>query len=463
MVLTTKTTVAVSVILPNHVPHYNSTTQKMARSSGLLATTFRQLVPVFQFQTRRFSCSITQEIIKCKGNFKKAEMLLNTIEKQRKAIPLSAYQAMVKSCAQSRQPDRIIELLVHMSSPSSIVKPDMECYRTGIVSCTRSKKWRQSLKLLNRMEQEKVKPDIVCLSSAMNACKVGGQYQTALDIFFSLEQHGIKPDLIMCNNVISACEKGGLTEEGLRIFGSMEKYGIEPDAITCTAVICLYGRIGNWERALELFEKLEANSIVPDLLVYQNLIKALARAGQLEKTLFYFDSLKHKGFLPNDVIFNAVIDVCGQYRQWERALEIFDSMTKFKVSPNVHTFNKLITCLEISGQFDLSGEKLKLALAKGVYKTTWVDTSSTPVCFQKDTAPLVARCIMRLIISDLKKNKTVSSHIKIVFTNYEKGMISNEIKTAVQQYLWSENIEMREDPLLEGHFYVLTKQVLNSD
>lgn len=100
------------------------------------------------------------------------------------------------------------ELSVYPSLTTMLCLMKFRFHYNAMISATeKSRSYRDALKLLQEMEDNKIEKNEVTFSSAISSCEKCGEWRSALDLLDAMEREGIQRTSIAYNAAISACEK----------------------------------------------------------------------------------------------------------------------------------------------------------------------------------------------------------------------------------------------------------------
>eukprot|EP00913_Durusdinium_trenchii_P025930 g24331.t1 len=157
----------------------------------------------------------------------------------------STISACDSSCGQWHEGLIFFEALLRETLRASDISYNaaISSYKTGelalgMASCSRSKLWKEALKLFQMMPKAQIQLNVILCSAAISACEKGGNWELALNLFSTaMPEAKVQPNTFSYNAAISACEKVGRWEDALTLFAAMPSAVVEPDVLTCSALI----------------------------------------------------------------------------------------------------------------------------------------------------------------------------------------------------------------------------------
>ncbi|KAI5073062.1 hypothetical protein GOP47_0011075 [Adiantum capillus-veneris] len=180
---------------------------------------------------------------------------------------------------------------------------------------------KESLVLLQNMQQAGIEADNVTFAYAVEACSSLADLKEAQEIHANLVESGCGEDPMICSALLKMYGKCKSTHDAVYIFENMK----EVDVVSWTALIGAYVENGSSEAALSVFRQMQGKGLQPDDTVYVCALDA-CRAGQLEEAEHI---LQHLSIQKADMAWLSLLGACRIHNDYERALHAAEKLSEW--------------------------------------------------------------------------------------------------------------------------------------
>jgi pentatricopeptide repeat protein len=216
---------------------------------------------------------------------------------------LSTWHAMLEGCRRARNPTSLEAVWTKLQS--SILQPDVACWRTrisGLIECGKlelairaldemGRNWREAAKKQHIKTKRPiyisgaVKPTIETINDTISGLLNRGHNDAAKRILAWGDDFGIKPDIVTFNILIRGLIRDGRIQAVPSLLTQMQKQGIQADVATFTTILNeIFKNSGplSPEEQLKLtnlvFTEMEAAGVKPNRFTYNKIISSLLQA-----------------------------------------------------------------------------------------------------------------------------------------------------------------------------------------
>ena len=236
----------------------------------------------------------------------------------------NAVLAVLQFSGKREAADAAINLVSSMlETANSDIQPTTETLNLAISACRKTRKWRETLLLMDAMNRHNIPLNTDTFNEILIACSKNQPLAVVNKQFDKMRELSIQPNLITYNTLMSAYVKAGKSKEALSLFDKIKfEPTVLPDIVTYTTAMRAYIKDQKIGKALMLFETMQDKNMGLDVYAYACAIDACAKGNKWKKALDYLDEMRRVGIEPNAVAYSAAINACGNGGQWERALEL---------------------------------------------------------------------------------------------------------------------------------------------
>ena len=213
---------------------------------------------------------------------------------------LSTWHAMLEGCKRARNPTSLEAVWTRLRS--SVLQPDIACWRTrisGLIECGElelairaldemGRNWREVVKKRHVTTARilevngAVKPTIETINDTISGLLNRGHHLAAKRVLAWGDDFGIKPDIVTFNILIRGLIRDGRTESVPSLLAQMQKQGIQADVATFTTILDEIFKTSeplSPEEQLRLtnlvFTEMEAAGVQPNRHTYNKIISSL--------------------------------------------------------------------------------------------------------------------------------------------------------------------------------------------
>jgi len=90
--------------------------------------------------------------------------------------------------------------------------PDAISFSAALSAFERADRWRDALRLMQKMRRDGMTPSVWGFNAAIAACQRGGAWLEALSLFEEMRARGVSPDEVTYGSLIVSLERGGQTD-----------------------------------------------------------------------------------------------------------------------------------------------------------------------------------------------------------------------------------------------------------
>jgi len=314
-----------------------------------------------------------------KGWYRKALNLLrvtaDTFEEGDDVVPVEAYDTVLNCMVKEEQWKDSLRLLNAMEQgfmstaeerPSHPL-PMVSTYRIVIETCLQAQQTEQAFQTLLSMTKRGLTPTAYAFEIVAAALANKLQWRRALQLLELMDEMEIQKTVVTYNIVISACAKAGEVGTANNLLRRMRKAGVQPNIISFNSVMSACVRTSRWKEALLIFDQCQREpGVNPDIITFTNVMRACVKGGKTQKALTLLQVAKDKGLALDNYAYAAAIDACAKDGMWQKGLELLDEMMDFGVQPNEVTFSIAINACGNGGQWKKAMDLLNLMKDKGM-------------------------------------------------------------------------------------------------
>lgn len=219
---------------------------------------------------------------------------------------------------------------VHPGTGSSNMESTVSC-SSVLSSCGTASRWKDTLSLLDFMQEKRCEPNLVTLNSVLSSGVKDSLWRGVLAVLGVFAGPScadaqrcptgrpfLQPDIVSLNALMSSCEKAGEWQVALNIVGwECQSKMISASRISFSAAVSACEKAEQWHWAVEIF-------------------------GAADQAEFSGNGLK----CIHLHCFNALASACGKGRKWKPATALMDKLALYMVEPDTITFNALLYSCE---------------------------------------------------------------------------------------------------------------------
>ncbi|XP_059634017.1 pentatricopeptide repeat-containing protein At3g26782, mitochondrial-like [Cornus florida] len=255
---------------------------------------------------------------------------------------------------------------------------DLICWTAMITAYEQAEQAKDSLILLDKMQQEGLSMDsvtavtvasavgqlgdakkaysvhayVICNAFLGDVC-VGnsivamyakcGDAKNARMVFDRMEER----DGISWNSMLSCYTQNGLASEALLLFDQMQASGSKPNPVTALIMVSACSYLGSSQLGRKLHNFIINNDIRIDTTLWNAIMDMYAKCGDLDTTVEIFNRMCSN---ERDVSsWNVLISGYGMHGHGQKALELFSQMQEEGVQPNHITFTSILSACSHAG------------------------------------------------------------------------------------------------------------------
>ncbi|MFS7930265.1 putative tetratricopeptide-like helical domain superfamily [Helianthus anomalus] len=238
---------------------------------------------------------------------------------------------------------------------------------------------KSCIRLLSRMNTERMKPNSTTLSTSLMACSKSANLKHGKFIHGYIIKNNIKPDTFICtslldmyfkcgatssaeyvfektpktnvvewNSMISGYVTVGLYLEALGVYNDMIAARVEPDSITITSTLAACSQLGALERGKEIHESVIFGKFESNEIVMGALLDMYTKCGAVDEAQQVFDKLPERDLIS----WTTMITAYGAHGRAFNALQLFQEMKKLNVKPDRVVFLAVISTCSHAGLVD---------------------------------------------------------------------------------------------------------------
>ncbi|KAK6915079.1 Pentatricopeptide repeat [Dillenia turbinata] len=204
-----------------------------------------------------------------------------------------------------------------------------------------------------------LKRDVVAWNTMISGYNRSKQFKQSRRLFDEMENERVLPSSVTLVSVLSACSKLKDLNAGERIYQYVKDGTVEPSLILQNALIDMYAACGKMDAALGVFEYMTNRDVVS----WTAIVKGFANLGQIDLAQKYFDVMPTR----DAVSWTAIIDGNLQVNRYKEALTLFRQMQNANIKPDEFTIVSILTACAHLGALEL-GEWIKAYIGKNKIK-----------------------------------------------------------------------------------------------
>ncbi|MED6192876.1 hypothetical protein PIB30_013969 [Stylosanthes scabra] len=194
-----------------------------------------------------------------------------------------------------------------------------------------------TLRLFDRMLQNKVQPDLVTITAVLPACTHLAALMHGREIHGFMIVNGLGKDgsnndfddVLLKNALMDMYAKCGNMRDARMVFTNMR----EKDVASWNIMITGYGMHGYGDEALDTFSRMCRAQMVPNEISFVGLLSACSHAGMVEEGLEFLAVMESKyGVSPSIEHYTCVIDMLSRAGKLTEAYELARTMP-FRADP----------------------------------------------------------------------------------------------------------------------------------
>ncbi|MCO5570422.1 hypothetical protein L7F22_024144 [Adiantum nelumboides] len=201
---------------------------------------------------------------------------------------------------------------------------------------------KESLALLQDMQQAGIKADNVTFAFSVEACSLLADLKKGQETHANLVKSGFGEDPMVCSALLRMYGKCKSTHDVVCIFENVK----EVDIVLWTALIGAHVENGCSEAALSAFWQMQLKGLQPDDMAYVCALDACASLAALDQGGEIHDAVQEKGREKEPMVANALIHMYGNCGAMKMTRSIFESLSE----PNLATWNAVIAAFAHNGQ-----------------------------------------------------------------------------------------------------------------
>ncbi|XP_028102736.1 pentatricopeptide repeat-containing protein At4g01030, mitochondrial-like [Camellia sinensis] len=205
--------------------------------------------------------------------------------------------------------------------------------------------FKDAVKLLNQMDNERIKPDLVTYNGLVSGYSMWGHNKEALAMIHQIKVSGLIPNVVTWTALISGCAQKGNYKDALEFSIQMQGEGIRPNSATISSLLQACAGLSSLQNGKEIHCVGIRNSFTEDVFVTTALIDMYSKCGSLNTAHEVFRTIQRKTLAS----WNCMIMGFAIYSRGKEAISIFDEMRAAGVQPDAITFTALLSGCKHSG------------------------------------------------------------------------------------------------------------------
>eukprot|EP00438_Fugacium_kawagutii_P018860 Skav221106 [mRNA] locus=scaffold233:24911:30088:+ [translate_table: standard] len=131
---------------------------------------------------------------------------------------LEACGAAVSACERQRAWQQALQVFASMQGKDIAgdvmrLKRSLASYGTVISACGNALQWKESVELLNALQQQGLQPSLIIMNLCLNACRKAEKLHVSLQLYNDMLSRSERPDLLSYTSLISVCGLAVLTQQ----------------------------------------------------------------------------------------------------------------------------------------------------------------------------------------------------------------------------------------------------------
>ena len=231
-----------------------------------------------------------------------------------------------------------------------------------ITGCTKARRWRHVVALVELLGKWVLQPDILTVTLTTSACTSSWHHamrflqEINLDLDALRLNWGILPDTVFCNTFLRVMERGQLWQEAVRSF-IRQDVGRHCDTCGNSEDLFLY-----FHRPVRM-QRARADA---DAVGLSTLLSATAKASSWTQSMFLFLHIRRLGLALTVVSYNAVMNGCSMCAAWTQAAVLLWDMHIRAMLPDVVSMNTFTSACSPCGKWAQALHVLPFADAFGL-------------------------------------------------------------------------------------------------
>ncbi|KAG9445547.1 hypothetical protein H6P81_011675 [Aristolochia fimbriata] len=208
----------------------------------------------------------------------------------------------------------------------------------------RNERFRDALRVFNRMQKFDAKPDHFTFPFVLKACAQLPSFRRGTAVHALVSRDGFESNVFVCNALISMYTRCGSLLDAARVFEEILERKID-DVVSWNSMVAAYVQSEQPRHGLQLFRTMRAKAEVVSLV---NVLPACASLGcsiQLRELHCY---AQRNGLLWDVFVGNAIVDAYAKCGMMEEAVKVFDRMEV----RDLVSWNAMVTGYAQAGYFD---------------------------------------------------------------------------------------------------------------
>ncbi|XP_073132364.1 pentatricopeptide repeat-containing protein At5g27110 [Henckelia pumila] len=274
---------------------------------------------------------------KC-GCLEKAREVFNEIPNK----SLVSWNTMIGGYSQIGDSFSCIKLLVRMNQEK--LMPNSTTLSSLVMSCAKSAHLLHGKFIHGYILRKNVECDIFIRSSLIDMYFKCGCIKLAEKVFTTMP----KTNIVSWNVMISGYVSAGCYFEALDIYKDMREARISPDAITFTSTLSACSQVSALERGKDLHKCIIESKFDSNVILMGAVLDMYAKCGAVEDAVGVFNQLSRRDL----VSWTSMIVAYGSHGRSFEALKLFEDMLQSSIRPDRVTFLAVISACSHAGLVD---------------------------------------------------------------------------------------------------------------
>eukprot|EP01018_Ginkgo_biloba_P011552 Gb_34236 [translate_table: standard] len=193
-----------------------------------------------------------------------------------------------------------------------------------LVTLSRKERWKETLRILDLMEQGLVQTDSNLYSRLLQECVNMKSLTDGKRVHTHIAKTGFAADVLLENILVNMYAKCGSLSDSRQVFDNMTKRNVG----SWTTIITCYAQHGRGKEALNLFWQMKQAGMKPNRFTFPAVLRACASLAALEQGKQVHSHVIITGFELDIVSNNVLIDMYSKCKCIDDAQRLFVRMSK---------------------------------------------------------------------------------------------------------------------------------------
>ncbi|PSS10330.1 Pentatricopeptide repeat-containing protein [Actinidia chinensis var. chinensis] len=253
--------------------------------------------------------------------------------------------------------------------------PQLNCERTVmsfnalLSACVNSREFDKMGELLSEVgEKYSIKPDRVSCNTVIKAFCEMGSLDSAYSVIDEMEKNGLEPDLITFNTLLDGFYRNERFSEAEKVWALMKDKNVVPNVISYNPKLRALVVDNRISEAIELIEDMGSKGVNPDAYSFNALIKGFCDGGNLEEAKKWYDEMEKNDCKPLQGTFTLLGSLACEKGDFDFALELCKKAINQRCRVNLLMMQLVVDGLVKESKMEEAKELVELGKSNGYFR-----------------------------------------------------------------------------------------------